>query len=961
MNIINNYLTEIFMRRVFFLIVITIFPIEIFSQNTAEAFKTQGMYQMQVGRYGEAIELLNRYIAAFPQRYDGYHLRGLCHEKREQYEQSVYDLKTALKLSPSNGKVQQDLDRVIKTWHAILYNKIEGHKREIAIDPSKPVNYLEIGKCYNWLGQFALAEQWYDEYLKREEASADEVIRYTLILQKTGHIEKGEKILKRYVEKYPNDHRLWSRYGYFTLWLGKTKIAIEAFQRALVLRPFFKEAEDGLRIALGKGYVYTINDTSYRPEKQQPRSTEYPIDRYYRILRTNPGDDETRFTLINDLMAVNRLEEAYQQLQILQLKYQGQKKFDDLWQILTAHRDSVYTAGINKAKDDILANPLNKDAVKLYAEYCANLERFDEALLAYENYFNLSPDEADNEMRFRYAQLSAWNKSFQVANEQIDILISKEPGNIKYQLLASQIYSWQGINFEKAKEYLNNVLNSEPNNFEALIAMGSVELHYQNFEIAQGYVDKANTILPNDPAVTTLQSRLEFEKLRAEEERLFLVLEDGRKLAMEADYINALSKYNEYLSKAEPNRTIQREYADVKAASGDYSAAIDIYNQLLSTDYDFETDLQRAKVYYWMGDSVSALSEFQRIAEANPEVFEIQLYLGDSYTKMHKYNEAKKIYDALLDKTSDTSQIAMIETRMNWLPVTGLNAFLSTFPAYLTLYPDVYYFEDNTNYVYNNQSLRAEIGAFSFLTFGFSAGRGAYKNNSLTQYFSQIKGGLYIRIRNLLIIGAHFGRKYYRDNTSRNITDGFIRTEKDSVYLLQANYNYTDAAEVLYSAALVGKKFSVNSYQLYGWYKTKSGLKLSGNYNYMKVSDGNKGEVIEGRLGKYWEPDFIAGYEYSTTRFARKSTLYYSPAKFESHSIWLDWDALMETDYSLTLGGKIGLIPADDFILTSAYFLFKLNISENIRLQVQGTLSNTSRETTGYSSRSIVLSAVWQI
>lgn len=124
------------------------------------------------------------------------------------------------------------------------------------------MNYLEIGKSYKNLGNWDEAESWYDKYLKLEEASSDEIIRYTEILAKNNHISKGEPILKRYCEKYPDDQRLWSRYGYFSMWLGKTQTAIKAFQNALELKPYFKEALDGLDLARGKGYVYTVNDTT---------------------------------------------------------------------------------------------------------------------------------------------------------------------------------------------------------------------------------------------------------------------------------------------------------------------------------------------------------------------------------------------------------------------------------------------------------------------------------------------------------------------------------------------------------------------------------------------------------------------------------------------------------------------------------------------------------------------------
>ena len=75
--------------------------------------------------------------------------------------------------------INNNLNRATQNWYGQLYKKIEGHKREIAINPGKAVNYLEIGKCFKNFGNWSKAEEWYDDYLKREEPSADEVIRYT--------------------------------------------------------------------------------------------------------------------------------------------------------------------------------------------------------------------------------------------------------------------------------------------------------------------------------------------------------------------------------------------------------------------------------------------------------------------------------------------------------------------------------------------------------------------------------------------------------------------------------------------------------------------------------------------------------------------------------------------------------------------------------------------------------------
>ena len=116
-------------------------------------------------RYGEAIDQLNKYVSANPNIADGFNLRGTCYEKRGNYEYAVYDFRTAKKLKPSDDEIVSNLNRTTTNWYKLLYNKIEGHKRESAINSKIAKNYLEIGKCYKNLGEWNEAEIWYDVYL----------------------------------------------------------------------------------------------------------------------------------------------------------------------------------------------------------------------------------------------------------------------------------------------------------------------------------------------------------------------------------------------------------------------------------------------------------------------------------------------------------------------------------------------------------------------------------------------------------------------------------------------------------------------------------------------------------------------------------------------------------------------------------------------------------------------------
>jgi tetratricopeptide (TPR) repeat protein len=415
------------------------------AQSPSDKFKRYAIVNMDEGRYGEAIGLLNKFISENPQNAEGYYLRGICLEARRQYEYSIYDLRSAAKLNRNDSKIALALSRVTDVWYTQLYNKIEGHKREIAINPKKPINYLEIGKCYKNLGNWIEAEEWYDKYLLLDEPSADEVIRYTEILAKNGHINKGEIILKKFVAKYPEDHRLWSRYGYFTLWSAKNKISIAAFTEALKFRPFFKEAIDGLHLAQGKGAVYTVNDTSYRYNEftgtfQKQKGQEYPIDRYFRLLRKNPANDSLRLLLIEELVKVNRFEEAKQQLELFNKNKIDKNLYSYLEKEISEKLNQFVLNRIEERKQRVILNPNDRKAVIELANHYAwnnDIESFEKTISDY-----LIINSNDDEIRYDLAKKLSWFKEFEKSKAHVDMLLAKVPEKTEYQLLRGQIAVW---------------------------------------------------------------------------------------------------------------------------------------------------------------------------------------------------------------------------------------------------------------------------------------------------------------------------------------------------------------------------------------------------------------------------------------------------------------------------------------------------------------------------------------
>ncbi len=158
-----------FFSKLFLLFLILFAFTNVSAQKISTALKQEAISEMNAGRYGEAIDLLNKYISANPQNADGYNMRGICNENRKSYEQAVYDFRSAAKLEPKDKQIAKNLARATKSWYSLIYNEIEGYKREIAINPNKAINYLQIGKSYKNLGEWATAEEWYDQYLKEKK------------------------------------------------------------------------------------------------------------------------------------------------------------------------------------------------------------------------------------------------------------------------------------------------------------------------------------------------------------------------------------------------------------------------------------------------------------------------------------------------------------------------------------------------------------------------------------------------------------------------------------------------------------------------------------------------------------------------------------------------------------------------------------------------------------------------
>ena len=949
------------MKRLIVLIIILVTS-GLYAQNNQTNYKQLADGHMKAGRYGEAIELLNKYITANPRKADGYNLRGLCFEKRNQFEYALLDFRRASKLEPNNKEIQTNLQRIINTWYPILKKKIIGYQREIAIDANKAVNYLEIGKCHRHMEEWSEAERWYDEYLKRDNnASPDEIIRFVEILIYTKNLTKAEKWLKLYVERYPGDWRLWSRYGYILLWLGKNKPAEKAFETALSFKPYFQEALDGLDQARRQPYVTKEDPKSF----EQP---EYPVDRLSRQLKQNPKDIEVRFKLIDELIKAKRIEEAYQNLLYIEMHAPDDSRFTEKMEYVTNYRDTNYKSNIEKLTDKVSKNPKDKTAIKELVQNYEYLQDYESAIAVLDNYFVEVPDENDNALKFQYAKLKAWNNNFDDAITTMEELLTKETENKDYQLLAAQLYVWTGRNYDIAEGYLNKVLEKEPENVQALISMGSLKMNQKDFDAATSYADKAKQLAPEDPFLANLYNDIDLHKERAEQERLYLILEEGRKHVMDDDCSGAIQYYQEYLTAAGPNDQVKKEMGDVYFCAKDYSNALSLYDELIAANgYDYDVAMQRAKVLFTMGDSLNALEGFKMVVREEPDDFEANLYLGDAYAKVGAFDSARTVYDSLRSKDIDSTQIALLDMRKSWVARGSFGSWLESFPAAIGFAPSAAFYSDNLGFKLLKYGARMEFATASFFSLGVSFMQNRVQSDVSSRSFNVFKGHIYARLSERINIGAGYGSVNSYGIAANKETEAFIAYDIKDRLNLTGTFLRTDASLLLYSSNLVDVRFNADHYRLNADYKHPNGILINGYFQYIKILQNdpdygnNEGNDIQIRVGKYLEKDFKAGYEYFYSNYRYTTPVYYSPYNFSSHAAWGEYLLDKDKDYDLYIGGKLGYVPASDFVIMEGNATAEYRPIEKMIIQGKLTLGSSSRDDSSYKYVSGFLSAYWAI
>ncbi len=166
------------------------------------------------GKYSEAVKICRNELASMPKNMDSYSVLTWSLLKMGKYEEALTEAKKALKISRYDARIIEVL-----------------------------------GEAYFHLGKNTEALKWFEEYaVLAPSGTRIDVAYYYMgeIFIRLSEYNHADTAFTTAVHYSPHIARWWSRLGYAREMAGDYRYAIEAYRKALQLKPSLADAKRGL-------------------------------------------------------------------------------------------------------------------------------------------------------------------------------------------------------------------------------------------------------------------------------------------------------------------------------------------------------------------------------------------------------------------------------------------------------------------------------------------------------------------------------------------------------------------------------------------------------------------------------------------------------------------------------------------------------------------------------------------
>ena len=261
-----------------------------------------------------------------------------------------------------------------------------------------------------------------------------------------------------------------------------------------------------------------------------------------------------------------------------------------------------------------------------------------------------------------------------------DLLVEKNPTDIKAKLGRATARSWQGNHVEAQKDYLQ-ILTIDPKHLGALTGLGYDFAWSKNFIEAEKLFKKSIHVAPDNlSAAKGLGFTYLWSGRREEALRLFNRLAETHPTDTE---IQAA------ISQAHPKKILEKPGKDTedlgalvslgykRAWAKRYQEAEEIFNRAVRVAPD-NLGAQKGLGYVslWNGRHAEALNHFNRLAETHPEDPEIRVAIGQANLKMgHPQRAEKSFENALLIDPLRADAVQGLQAAYSYPALTELHVW----------------------------------------------------------------------------------------------------------------------------------------------------------------------------------------------------------------------------------------------------------------------------------------------
>jgi tetratricopeptide (TPR) repeat protein len=229
--VVNRFYEIAFMKKI---LLLTLLSFSAFAQ-TAESYNLKAKAHFEKGQFKEAIAALTLAIKLNPKDVKAWRNRAASYEKIEKFDLALKDYLEVAKYDPSSetlGNIGFDYLVLEKYDEAKKYLN-----QAIALSPKNSNLRYNLGLCYQYEENYALAITAYDEALKIEPFQSSSVISKTRCLLLLKQYDKASAIVDSFFVSKRFDVEMLLFRGDIKLHNGSVEAALNDFNRAIAINP----------------------------------------------------------------------------------------------------------------------------------------------------------------------------------------------------------------------------------------------------------------------------------------------------------------------------------------------------------------------------------------------------------------------------------------------------------------------------------------------------------------------------------------------------------------------------------------------------------------------------------------------------------------------------------------------------------------------------------------------------